>query len=211
MTAPIIHIVDDDRSYRTSVSRLVEAASFRWACYESATEFLERLPIQGPGCVLLDLQMPGLSGLELQDRLAQAAPLLPVVFLTGHGNVEVFVRAMKAGAEDFLEKSAPGERLLETIRRALLRYDANASQHDRVSELQALVASLTPREAVVFDLVVRGNRNKEVAYHLGTSERTIKAHRHNLMEKLRVRSLAEAVSIAEKLGMLNSRTRPADR
>jgi len=129
-------------------------------------------------------------------------PLLPIVFLTGHGDIGATVRAMKAGAEDFLEKPVSGTALLETIGQALLRYEARRKAHDRAHSLQALVEGLTAREYQVFDLMVRGKRNKQIAYQLSTSERTVKAHRRSVMEKLGVSSLAEAVSIAEGLGLL---------
>jgi FixJ family two-component response regulator len=199
---PVVHIVDDDKSFRISVMRLVEASGLRSASYESGAEFLARLPVQ-PGCVLLDLRMPGLNGLELQSRLAEAAPLLPIVFLTGHGDINASVRAMKAGAEDFLEKSASPSALLAAVESAIDRYRKRATEHDRTVTLQALVATLTKRESMVFGLVVRGRRNKQIAYELGTSERTVKAHRHSIMEKLNARSLAEVVSMAERLGLLN--------
>ncbi|MCA1406496.1 response regulator transcription factor [Ensifer sp. IC3342] len=205
---PIVHIVDDDKAYRTSVGRLVEASGFRSACYESGTEFLARLPIEEPGCILLDLRMPGLGGLELQDRLAEAAPLLPIVFLTGHGDIETTVRAIKAGAEDFLEKTASSSALLAAIERAMYRYQQRAIEHEHGVMLQTLVASLTQRESVVFNLIVRGKRNKQVAYELGTSERTVKAHRRSIMEKLGAQSLAELVSIAEQLGLLDHSATP---
>jgi len=201
--APIVHIVDDDKSFRTSIGRLVEASGLRSASYESGAEFLARLPVHEPGCVLLDLRMPGSNGLELQGRLAEAAPLLPIVFLTGHGDIEASVRAMKAGAEDFLEKSASPSALLAAVESAIDRYRKRAMEHDRTVTLQARVASLTKRESVVFGLVVRGRRNKQIAYELGISERTVKAHRHSIMEKLNAHSLAEVVSIAERLGLLN--------
>jgi FixJ family two-component response regulator len=200
---PIIHIVDDDRSFRTAVGRLIEASGFRVASYQSGDDILAHLPSSEPGCILLDLQMPGLSGPELQDRLAEKAPLLPIVFLTGHGDIEASVRAMKAGAEDFLEKRASGKSVLEAIERALIQFEKRRLEHDRVHALEALVANLTPRESQVFGLIVRGNRNKQIAYALSASERTVKAHRHSIMEKLGVRSLAEAVSIAERLGLLD--------
>ena len=202
-TAPIVYIVDDDRSFRTSVGRLVEASGWRSAGFESGAEFLARLSAIEPGCVLLDLQMPGLDGLELQARLAAAAPALPIVFLTGHGDIGASVRAMKAGAEDFLEKSAPSSVLLAAIESAIDRCRQRTIEHARTAAMQALVASLTKRESTVFGLVVHGKRNKQIAYELGTSERTVKAHRRSIMEKLNARSLAETVSIAERLGLLN--------
>jgi FixJ family two-component response regulator len=206
--APIVHIVDDDRSFRVSVERLVELSGYRAAGYESGADLLARLPRAEPGCILLDLNMPGLDGLELQDRLAEAAPLLPIVFLTGYGNIPTSVRAMKAGAEDFLEKSASTSDLLAAIERAMLHCRERSTEHDRTVALKALVASLTKKESIVFGLIVRGKRNKQVAYEIGTSERTVKAHRHSIMEKLGARSLAEAVSIAERLGMLEDGTAP---
>jgi FixJ family two-component response regulator len=200
---PVVYIVDDDNSFRTSVGRLVEASGWRSAGYASGAEFLARLPVAAPGCVVLDLEMPGLNGLELQARLAGQAPALPIVFLTGQGNIEASVRAIKAGADDFLEKSAPTTALLAAIQSAIARGQARAVEHERTVALQAMVASLTKRESVVFGLVVRGNRNKQIAYELGTSERTVKAHRRSIMEKLNARSLAEVVSIAERLGLLS--------
>lgn len=200
---PVVHIVDDDKSFRTSVGRLVEASGWRSACYASGAEFLARLPSQEPGCVLLDLQMPGVDGLELQARLAETAPALPIVFLTGHGDIELSVRAMKAGAEDFLEKSAPSSVLLAAVESAIARCRQRSVEHGRAAAMQAMVSSLTKRQSTVFRLVVHGKRNKEIAYELGTSERTVKAHRRSIMEKLNARSLAEMVSIAERLGLLD--------
>ena len=182
----------------------MEASGFRVASYESADEILAHLPGSEPGCVLLDLQMPGLGGLDLQDRLRDEAPLLPIIFLTGHADIPSTVQAMKGGAAEFLEKSASSRLLFEAIGRALRQYEERRCAQDRTQAMQALVASLTARETDVFGLVVRGKRNKEIAYALGTSERTVKAHRRSLLEKLQVHSLAEAVSIAEKLGLLNS-------
>ncbi|MBD9511023.1 response regulator transcription factor [Ensifer sp. ENS10] len=207
---PIIHIVDDDNSYRTALARLMEASGYRVVTYGSGEELLANLSGSDPGCILLDLQMPGLSGLELQDRLTEKAPLLPTVFLTGRGDIKASVRAMKAGAEDFLEKPASREALLGAVERALLRSEIRRAEHNRVHTLQARLDALTPREFDVFGLIVRGKLNKQIAYELGTSERTVKAHRHNVMEKLGVHSLAEAVSIAERLGLLDLTAKPSD-
>ncbi|SCW89695.1 two component transcriptional regulator, LuxR family [Rhizobium mongolense subsp. loessense] len=208
---PVVHIVDDDQSFRTAVGRRLSASGFRVALYESGDQFLAHLPTAEPGCVLLDLHLPGLSGRELQDRLLEKAPLLPIVYLTGQGDIRASVSAMKAGAEDFLEKPASGSILLEAIQRALVKYEKRRMEHDRIRALQVRVAGLTPREAEVFRLIVRGHLNKQIAYALGTSERTVKAHRHSIMEKLGVRSLAEAVSIAERTGLLDSDARPLQR
>ena len=205
---PVIHIVDDDKSFRTAVARLMETSGFRVASYESGEAILARLPISDPGCILLDLQMPGLSGLELQSRLAEMAPVLPIVFLTGHGDVGTTVRAMKGGADDFLEKTASSNELLGAVKQALLRCEARRLEQDRLQAFRTLVASLTPREGQVFSLIVHGKRNKQIAHDLSTSERTVKAHRHNVMEKLGVQSLAEAVSMAERLALFGLGAQP---
>lgn len=201
---PLIHIIDDDSSFRTALSRLVETYGFRAKCYQSGEDFLARPPKSEAGCILLDLRMPGLSGPELQEELARAAPLLPIVFLTGQGTVAAGVEAMKAGAYDFLEKPISSQILREVIERALVRNGEWRAGHGQIQALQAKVATLTPREMQVFDLVVRGKRNKQVAFALNTSERTVKAHRHSIMEKLNVTSLAEMVSIAERMGHIES-------
>jgi len=199
---PVIHVVDDDSSFRTAVARLLRASGYRVALYESGNQFLESPPSAEPGCILLDLRMPNLGGLELQDRLAKTGHTLPIVFLTGHGDLPASVRAIKGGAEDFLSKPVSKEALLEAVERALQSYEKSREHHERIRALRALAAALTPREHEVFALIVRGKLNKQIAYHLGTSERTVKAHRHSIMEKLRVQSVAEAVSIAERVGML---------
>ena len=155
-----------------------------------------------PGCILLDVQIPGLSGPELQSRLIELGSTLPIVFLTGHADTATTVRAIKAGAEDFLTKPVSSEQLIDAIERALARQEAvhavSAASSIRFARLSP---SLTPRERQVFDLIVRGKINKQIAYELGTTERTVKAHRHQVMEKMQVHSLAELVSIAERLGM----------
>jgi FixJ family two-component response regulator len=156
-----------------------------------------------PSCILLDVQIPGLSGPELQSRLLELGSTVPIVFLTGHADTATTVRAIKAGAEDFLTKPVSSEQLIDAIERALSHQEAARGQRGRLDSLRALVASLTPRERQVFDLIVRGKINKKIAHELGTTERTIKAHRHQVMEKMRVQSLAELVSIAERLGMLD--------
>jgi RNA polymerase sigma factor (sigma-70 family) len=155
---------------------------------------------------LLDLQMSGLSGLELQNRLAQLEHGLPIVFLTGHGDIPTSVRAIKAGAEDFLSKPVTKGKLIEAVERALERYERARVHHERIDALRGLVAKLTPREREVFSLVVTGRLNKQIAHDLGTSERTVKAHRHSIMEKLQVRSVAEMVQIAERLGIVDHET-----
>lgn len=200
--APLIHVVDDDAAFRTAIARLLQVCGYRVALYESGDRLLQSPPDAEPGCILLDIKMTGVDGLELQDQLAQRGVILPIVFLTGYGDIPTSVRAIKAGAEDFLSKPVSRETLLEAVERALARYEKAHQVRTELAALRALVDTLTPRESQVFALVVRGKLNKQIAYQLGASERTIKAHRHNIMEKLQVASLAEAVSIAERLGML---------
>ncbi|MGE3145247.1 MAG: response regulator transcription factor [Pseudorhodoplanes sp.] len=202
---PTVHVVDDDASFRNSVARLLQASGYRVALYDSGEHFLRRDPEDAPGCILLDLQLPGLDGLDLQGRLAAQDNILPIVFLTGHGDIPMSVRAIKAGADDVLSKPAGKDDLLAAIGRAISRNSEARTRRERMNAMRILVNSLTPREREVFALVVRGKMNKQIAGELGTSERTIKAHRHAVMEKLKVQSLAEAVAIAERLGLLNAR------
>lgn len=201
---PVIHVVDDDDSFRTALGRMLRACNFKVALYESAEHLLDNTLRDERGCILLDVQMIGLSGLELQARLAELGNKLPIIFLTGHGDIPTSVRAIKAGAEDFLSKPVSATALREAINRALVRYDTIRQRHERLDALHALVATLTAREREVFDLVVRGKLNKQIAHSLGTSERTVKAHRRSVMQKLQVSSVAAATSIAERLGMLTS-------
>ncbi len=198
----IVHVVDDDASFRNAVGRMLRASGYQVALYQSADQLLENLPTPARGCILLDVRMPGVSGPQLQETLAGMGYTVPIVFMTGHGDLPTSVRAIKAGAEDFLAKPVPKDTLLEAIKRALKRYDESQERSARLQTLRELVATLTPRETEVFGLVVRGRLNKQIAHELGTSERTIKAHRHSIMQKLKVRSLAELVSMAERLGML---------
>ena len=197
---PVVHIVDDDESYRTATARLLSAFGLKVEAYESGDQFLAHLPGSEPGCVLLDLQMPGQSGLQIQRQLCEQAPLLPIIFLTGEGDIKASVEAMKAGAHDFLEKPGSVSVLIETIERALTQYEKYRAEHERLQALRALVASLSAREAEVFGLIIRGHLNKQIAYALGISERTVKVHRHQVMEKLQARSLAEVVSLAADIG-----------
>ena len=197
-------MVDDDASFRTAIARRLKLAGYDVATYASAQQLLDHLPDgERSGCILLDVRIPGLSGPELQSRLIELGSTLPIVFLTGHADTATTVRAIKAGAEDFLTKPVSSEQLIDAIDRALARQEAGRSQRGKLDGHRALLASLTPRERQVFDLIVRGKINKQIAYDLGTTERTVKAHRHQVMEKMRVHSLAELVSIAERLGLLD--------
>jgi FixJ family two-component response regulator len=201
----LVHIVDDDTSFRTTTGRLLRLCGYEVAMYESAEHLLERLPDDArPSCILLDVKIPGLSGPELQDRLAELGSTLPIVFLTGHGDVATTVRAIKAGAEDFLTKPVAKDALIDAIERAVARSRATREKSDRITALGALVGTLTPRERQVFEQVARGKMNKQIALDLGTTERTIKAHRQQVMEKLRAESIADLVLIAERVGILAS-------
>ena len=200
----IVHVVDDDTSFRTAIERRLKQAGYEVETYSSAQHLLDRPPgVERPGCILLDVKMPGLNGLELQDRLTQLGSILPIVFVTGYSDIPTTVRAIKAGAEDFLTKPASSEQLIGAIERALARYEAQRSQRSKLDSIVFHLATLTPRERQVFDLIVRGKINKQIAAELGTTERTVKAHRHEVMEKMRVHSLAELVSSAERLGLLD--------
>jgi FixJ family two-component response regulator len=192
-------------AFRTAIGRLLRASGYCVALYESGDRLLNNPPNgDNQGCILLDIRMKGLGGLELQGELHQRGILLPIVFLTGHGDIPMSVRAIKGGAEDFLSKPVSRKTLLEVVERALERCQRTREQYAHLASLRAHVDTLTPRETEVFTLVVRGKLNKQIAYQLGASERTIKAHRHSIMAKLGVQSLAEAVSLAERLGLLAS-------
>jgi FixJ family two-component response regulator len=198
-----VHIVDDDASFRTAVERRLKKAGYEVVTYSSAQQLLDHVPDENePGCILLDVMIPGLSGPELQDRLGDLGSILPIVFLTGHADVPTTVKAIKAGAEDVLTKPVTSEHLLQAIERALAHHDVLRSQRSRIEAVRAQIGRFTPRERQVFDLIVRGKINKQIAHELGTTERTIKAHRQQVMEKANVQSLAELVSIAERLGLL---------
>ncbi len=191
--AAVIHVVDDDDSFRTAVSRLLKAAGYATKPYRSAGDFLLDPPAEGPGCVLLDVRMPGPSGLELQESIARRGDALPVVFLTGHGDIRQSVRAMRRGAVDFLTKPVPRRELLEAIESALARQRSEGDGAGRRREAARRFESLTAREREVFERVVAGRLNKQIAAELGISERTVKAHRARIMEKMEVGSVAELV------------------
>ena len=199
MSLPIIHVVDDDPSFRTAVTRLLRAAKYEVRCYASASEFLDSDPCANPGCILLDLQMPGLSGLDLQQSLERMEKHLPIIFLTGHGDIPASVRAMKAGAVDFLTKPVRREALLSAVQNALGVDAKGRAARAVLRELRDRYENLTPREREVLAHVVSGRLNKQIALDLGTAERTIKAHRAAIMEKLRVQSVAELVRLAQEL------------
>jgi FixJ family two-component response regulator len=195
----VIHIVDDDDSLLAAMERLMLAAGYSVRTYASAGEFLLDPPADAPGCLLLDVRMPGPSGLELQDALKRLGIGLPVVFLTGHGDLPIGVRAMKAGAVDFLTKPVERETLLAAVAKALVVDGAQRAARDAASELQSRFALLTPRERQVFELIVAGRLNKQIAGELGVAERTVKAQRAQVMAKMGAANAAELGRIAAQL------------
>ena len=198
----IVFVVDDDESVRTALKRLLKSAGHKVITFSCAEEFFDhdhRFDVSG--CLVLDIRMPGLSGLELQDQMAAAGINIPIIFITGHGNVPASVRAMKAGAVDFLEKPFDDLALLDAIHRAIAK-DTRAKQAQaKIRKINQRVASLTPREQEVFTLVVTGMLNKQIAFELGITESTIKVHRAQVMQKMSAESFADLVRLAEKAGV----------
>lgn len=199
----LICIVDDDTSFRTAIARLLDLRGYRVAQFGSANAFLDELR-KGvdPACMLLDVRLPDLSGPALQEQLADLGSSLPIIFLTGFGDVPTTVRAIKAGAEDVLTKPVSEQTLVESIQRAIASSQQQRTKKEWRKSARTLVDSLTPREREVFERVVRGKSNKHAARELGITERTVKAHRHRVFEKLRVRTVADLVSLAERLELL---------
>jgi FixJ family two-component response regulator len=201
----VVYVVDDDPSIRRSLERLFRSVGHECISFGSAEEFLECQRRDAPSCLVLDVRLPGLSGLDLQRELAEANAHIPIIFLTGHGGIPLSVRAMKAGALDFLTKPFHEQDLLDAVRQAIDRDEEARRQRAETSSLRQRFETLTPRERGVFSLIVSGMLNKQVAGELGASERTIKFHRHRLMEKMEAASLADLVRTAEKLGIPASR------
>src|SRR5215813_12488030 len=199
MPTPIIHVVDDDAAFRTAVSRLLRAAKYEVRGYASAAEFRDSDSCAEPGCILLDLQMPGVSGFDLQQLLARMEERLPIIFLTGQGDIPASVRAMKAGAVDFLTKPVQRKALLSAVKDALDVDAKGRAARAVLRELRDRYENLTPREREVLAHVVSGKLNKQIAFDLGAAERTIKAHRASIVEKLGVQSVAELVRLAQEL------------
>jgi len=200
-----VHIVDDDASFRKAVERRLTKAGYEVATYASAQQLLDSLPTESvPSCIILDVRIPGLGGPELQSRLNDLGSTLPIIFLSGYLDIPATVRAIKAGADDFLSKPVSSEDLLQAIERAIARHEVTRGLKSKLDIVRAHIAALTPRERQVFALIICGNTNKQVACALGCTERTIKAHRHGVMEKMQVRSLPELVSVAERIGVASA-------
>ena len=196
---PTVFIVDDDPSMRRALKRLVGCHDVTVRTCASAREFLDQDPVEGPACVILDVRLPGRSGLDLQEELGDRGHQIPIIFITGHGNIPMTVRAMKAGAVDFLEKPFDEQALLESIHRAL---DLDRKRQDEKGERAGIAmrySTLTPREREVMELVVRGLLNKQIGGRLGTSEKTIKVHRARVMGKMHAGSLPDLVRLAQKV------------
>jgi FixJ family two-component response regulator len=197
---PTVHVVDDDASFRNAIGRLLRAGGYAVQTFASAANFLQSARTDAPGCLLLDLQMPGPTGLDLQSALARSEDPLPIVFLTGKGDIPTSVQAMRAGADDFLTKPVKKEVLFPAVERALARDAQEREQRARRRQVRARFDALTPREREVLAHVLRGQLNKQIAADLDASERTIKAHRANLMAKLQVQSVAELAHLAHAAG-----------
>jgi FixJ family two-component response regulator len=201
---PLVFIVDNDESVRKALARLIQSVDINVESFVSAEEFLSRQRYEGPCCLILDIRMPGMSGLDLQQALSKANLTLPIIFMTGHGTIPMSVRAMKAGAVDFLEKPFEDQVLLDLIKNALECDRQARREQAQKNEIVERFDSLTPREREVFALVVTGKLNKQVAIALDISEKTVKVHRGHVMQKMRVESLADLVRISGILPLSNA-------
>jgi FixJ family two-component response regulator len=196
---PIVFVVDDDASARSAIRSMLQSVGLRVEMFGSAAEFLEQAETDAPCCLVLDVRLPGMSGLEFQRELAKRNIPIPIIFITGHGDIPMSVEAMKAGAQEFLTKPFRGQVLLDAIHRALEHGRTVRQEHARLAELRRRVETLTPREREVMQHVIAGLLNKQIAAELGASERTIKIHRANVMRKMGADSLPDLVRMAEKL------------
>jgi len=199
-----VYVVDDDPSVRKALQRLLRSADYDAKTFASAPEFLDFTCPDIPGCLILDIKMPELSGLELQERISEKGISLPIIFITGHGTVPASVKAFKAGAMDFLQKPFKEGELLDAVFRAIEKHRRLRREQKEMQALHARLETLTPREREVFSLVVSGLLNKQVAFDLGITEKTVKVHRARVMQKMGAQSLTDLVRFAEKLGIRSS-------
>jgi FixJ family two-component response regulator len=202
---PIVFLVDDDQLFRRSTARLIRTAGLNVQPFSSARDFLKSPRAEGPACLVLDVRMPGLSGMDLQRELVQSGFHIPIIFITGHGDIPMSVRAMKAGAVEFLTKPFRSRVLLDAIRAAIERDRSTLQKQSEIRELRDRYEQLTPREREVMTLVAKGLLNKQVAGELSTTEATIKFHRAHIMKKMRANSLADLIRMVEKLGSSTQR------
>jgi len=199
--APVVFVIDDEPAVLKAIARLLVSAGMRVAAFGSPQEFLDRYDPAAPGCLVLDVSMPGLNGMQLQQALIEKDCALPIVFLTGRGDIPSSVQAMKRGAVDFLTKPVDDSSLIAAVRRALEQDFAGRGERGEIAALRQRLATLTPREREVLGHVVAGRRNKQIAAVLGTTEKTVKVHRARLMEKMQVESLADLVRITGRAGI----------
>ena len=205
-TLPIVFVVDDESAVGVSIKRLLHSVGLEARHFTSASEFLRAKRPDAPGCIVLDVRLPDLSGLDLQQELAKTNVDLPVIFVTGHADIPMTVRAMKAGAVEFLTKPFREQELLEAVQRAISRHRQTRDQRASMRVLQSRYELLTPREREVYPLVAGGLLNKQVAAELNASEKTIKVHRGQLMQKMEAHSLSDLIRMAEQLGVLSPRS-----
>jgi FixJ family two-component response regulator len=198
---PTVFVIDDDASVRKSLSRLLRSLGFEVETFASAELFLERDPYDGVGCIILDIRMPGLDGIGLQDQLSKADYSMPIIFITGHGDIPMSVRAMKKGAVDFLPKPFDDGELLQAVRRAIEKDIQAKAEREEVNRIQNQMQQLTPREIEILRYVISGRLNKQIGFKLGIAEKTVKIHRGHIIEKLHVSSVADLIRLAEKAGI----------